>query len=86
MKKSEPNDILSPMANDDARPDHVLTRPEVFGLLGAPGAMMVTKAFPSAAGARDLPSCVVRPRQTEGPYFAIIFFRGSGLGYRARGG
>lgn len=48
----------------------VLTRREVLALFGAGGVAAVT---PSKAGGGapplKLPSCVVRPEQTEGPYF-----------------
>jgi protocatechuate 3,4-dioxygenase beta subunit len=50
-----------------------LTRREALALLGASGAALVAGALPRGArGARALgavPACVVRPEQTEGPYF-----------------
>jgi protocatechuate 3,4-dioxygenase beta subunit len=71
------------MHNDDAPIGRILSRREVLALLGAAGAGLVasratgqtasltTLVSPSARAARlaGLPACVVRPKQTEGPYF-----------------
>ncbi len=57
------------MENDDLRRGHLLTRREALGLLGAPGILILTGWPASLASARGLPDCVVRPEQTEGPYF-----------------
>ena len=58
---------------DEGRPaGHLLSRREVLTLLGATGAawFMTGKANPRRADAGTLgPSCIVRPEQTEGPYF-----------------
>lgn len=68
------------MDNDDRQIGRILTRREVLALLGAAGAGAVASrlraqpavdrvltALPGAPG--WLPACVVRPAQTEGPYF-----------------
>jgi len=57
------------MAGDDAQTGHVLTRREVLGLVGAPAVLMLTGWSAPAASARSGTGCVVRPQQTEGPYF-----------------
>jgi len=72
------------MDHDDAQVGHILTRREVLTLLGAGGAALLggptvaragTRAGPAdgaAAPSRHgfrLPACIVRPSQTEGPYF-----------------
>jgi protocatechuate 3,4-dioxygenase beta subunit len=53
------------MRNDDAPTGRLLSRREVVALLGATGAALLA---PGAARAQ-VPACVVRPQQTEGPYF-----------------
>jgi protocatechuate 3,4-dioxygenase beta subunit len=71
--------------DDDDRPvGRVLTRREALALMGtaSAGALLVAcvpslvtspgssaSAAPSASGVAGLPSCVVRPELTEGPYF-----------------
>jgi protocatechuate 3,4-dioxygenase beta subunit len=64
--------------NDDAMQGRVLGRREVLALVGAAGLGAMTKTLGAQAGVRgDIPSsamipvpnCVVRPQQTEGPYF-----------------
>lgn len=57
------------MNGDDAQTGRVLTRREVLGLVGAPAVLMLAGWSAPAASARDVPGCVVRPQQTEGPYF-----------------
>jgi hypothetical protein len=60
------------MHHDDEQVGQILTRREVLGLIGAGGAAMLGGASPAAASERPpfrLPACIVRPRQTEGPYF-----------------
>ena len=54
------------MDNDDFLVGRLLSRREAFRLLGAGGAVALTGWKPDAAG---LPSCVVRPEMTEGPFF-----------------
>ena len=52
-----------------ARPTR-LTRREVLGYMGAGAAMSLIGVPPAvSAQARSSPSCVVKPQQTEGPYF-----------------
>ena len=61
------------MHDDDEQIGRVLTRREAIGLLGTTGAALV--ATPAALPGADsptpfrLPACIVRPQQTEGPYF-----------------
>lgn len=61
------------MEHDDVQVGRVLTRREALAVIGATGAAILagrTSAARSAAvGGSPLPSCVVRPQQTEGPYF-----------------
>jgi len=53
------------MRSDDALVGRVLSRREVVALLGLAGAGLLA---PRGAGAQA-PTCVVRPEQTEGPYY-----------------
>jgi protocatechuate 3,4-dioxygenase beta subunit len=56
------------MESNGIRPGRVLTRREVVALIGMSGVSVLagrTAAQPAAAP----PACVVRPQQTEGPYF-----------------
>jgi protocatechuate 3,4-dioxygenase beta subunit len=59
------------MHHDDEQVGRILSRREALGLIGAGGAAVI--GAPSALEARTapfkLPSCVVRPEQTAGPYF-----------------
>ena len=60
------------MRHDDERVGRVLSRREALALMGAASASMLggrpaLAAFPGRVQA--LPSCIVRPRQTAGPYF-----------------
>ena len=67
------------MDNDDRPVGRVLSRREVLALLGAAGAVVITGRFQgalaqaasggTASGASAVPACVVRPEQTEGPYY-----------------
>lgn len=67
------------MDNDDRPVGRVLSRREVLALLGAAGAVVIAGRFPgalaqaawggTALGASVVLACVVRPEQTEGPYF-----------------
>ncbi len=58
------------MDADDRQIGHILSRREVVAALGSAGALMLTgvrgRARPAQA---QQAGCVVRPRQTEGPYF-----------------
>ncbi|TKB92644.1 MAG: twin-arginine translocation pathway signal protein [Nitrospira sp.] len=60
------------MTDEDRPMGRLLSRREVMAYLGATGAVWLAGAnlFPkwAIAGTRE-PSCVVRPEQTEGPYF-----------------
>ena len=58
------------MTDDDVPLLHLLSRRDVLGLLGAAGTAWLTGGLlaPDSALA-STPSCVVRPEQTEGPYF-----------------
>jgi len=58
------------MRNDDETVGRLLSRREMLELLGTAGAAWFTGSMliPLRASA-DTPSCVVRPEQTEGPYF-----------------
>lgn len=61
------------MEHDDVQVGRLLTRREALAVLGATGAALLvgrtSVARGAAGGATPLPSCVVRPQQTEGPYF-----------------
>jgi len=52
---------------DDAQRGRILTRREALVLLGSAGVLALRR--PTLAGAEELAGCVVRPQQTEGPYF-----------------
>ena len=60
------------MTHEDKPAGHLLSRREVIAFLGATGVVWLAggSLFPKWAIAGTLgPSCVVRPEQTEGPYF-----------------
>ena len=60
------------MLNDDEQVGRVLSRREALALLGAAGASVLggRPALAALPGwPQVLPSCIVRPRQTAGPYF-----------------
>jgi protocatechuate 3,4-dioxygenase beta subunit len=58
------------MENDDVPVGKLLTRREVFMLFGGVGAAFLASGSVRPYGASAaVPSCVVRPQQTEGPYF-----------------
>jgi protocatechuate 3,4-dioxygenase beta subunit len=62
------------MENDDAQVGRILSRREVVVLLGAMGVGVVAgpgldRRTAGAQQGRAVPACVVRPEQTEGPYF-----------------
>ena len=60
------------MEDDDRPVGRVLTRREALGLMGAAGVSILAGCAPSAPSAAQgsgAMSCVVRPEQTEGPYF-----------------
>jgi protocatechuate 3,4-dioxygenase beta subunit len=69
------------MDNDDRQVGRILSRREVLALLGASGAGVIASQLSAQTGDRSvgtgapvsrapwLPSCIVTPEQTEGPYF-----------------
>ena len=60
------------MTDEDRPAGHLLSRREVMAFLGATGVtwLMAGSLFPRWAVAGTIgPSCVVRPEQSEGPYF-----------------
>ena len=57
------------MRNDDLPIGRLLTRREALALVGASGAALLGGAFPTSAATGAQPGCVVRPTQTEGPFF-----------------
>jgi protocatechuate 3,4-dioxygenase beta subunit len=64
------------MDRDDVQVGRLLSRREILALLGASGMAALAGCKPSrdvadvgTARGAVLPSCVVRPEQTEGPYF-----------------
>lgn len=66
------------MDHDDKPVGRILNRREVLALLGGAGAAFLAGRFPSpafgpasarTAPAAPAPGCVVRPEQTEGPFF-----------------
>ncbi|MBI5197884.1 MAG: intradiol ring-cleavage dioxygenase [Nitrospirae bacterium] len=63
------------MNSDDVTAGQLLTRREALSLFGAAGAVVLTGYSASsvlaaaAADGSNLPGCIVRPEQTEGPYF-----------------
>jgi len=60
------------MENDDVQVGRILSRREALGLIGAGGAALLAapgRAADAPARTLRLPACVVRPRQSAGPYF-----------------
>lgn len=60
------------MERDDGQVGRMLNRREALGLIGASSAAMLVSSSSlrgSPAVPFRLPACIVRPRQTEGPYF-----------------
>lgn len=61
--------------SDDVQVGRILSRREVLASLGAAGAALVLRPRPARGsapirgGGHRIPGCVVRPAQTEGPYF-----------------
>jgi hypothetical protein len=64
---------------DDTSLGRLLSRREAMALLGMSGAALLTRtSFAASAEAAAL-SCVVRPQQTEGPYFVDEVLRRSDI-------
>jgi protocatechuate 3,4-dioxygenase beta subunit len=62
--------IIIIMESDDTPVGRVLSRREIVALLGLSGASLLTgRAFAQSSGSAAVPRCVVRPQQTEGPFF-----------------
>jgi protocatechuate 3,4-dioxygenase beta subunit len=58
------------MVNDDVQVGRLLNRREILEMLGVSGAgAMLAYGLPVHALQGVVPACVVRPEQTEGPYF-----------------
>lgn len=61
------------MHDDDRQVGRILSRREALGLIGASGAAVLGGASTASGAAPSvpfrLPACIVRPSQTEGPYF-----------------
>jgi protocatechuate 3,4-dioxygenase beta subunit len=58
------------MSNDDAMVGTLLSRREALAIVAGGTALLATKRLNAApSGQMQLPACVVRPAQTEGPYF-----------------
>lgn len=72
------------MKHEDMEPGRVLTRREALATLGVGSGALATGRWASGEGAevaptageeeiaRTLPACVVRPEQTEGPFFVDV--------------
>jgi len=65
--------MASTRVDDDLPLGRLLTRREALALIGASGVGLLAGAVPGRAQAPRIagpqPSCVVRPQQTEGPFF-----------------
>ena len=63
------------MHNDDRQMGRILTRRQSLRLLGATGAALILGCSRNDGGtiyAEDTGPCVVKPEQTEGPYFSDV--------------
>ena len=74
------------MENDDVQVGRILNRREVLALLGAGGVAALGRTAEAVAGGASrpapsfrLPSCIVRPRQSAGPYFVDTGLRRSDI-------
>jgi protocatechuate 3,4-dioxygenase beta subunit len=61
--------IIIIMESDDVAVGHVLARREILALLGLSGVALAARHAIAQQPGRAVPACVVRPQQTEGPYF-----------------
>src|SRR5687767_13310565 len=57
------------MDSDDRTRGHILSRREVIAVLGAGAYAVLSGPHPARAQAQGASRCIVRPEQTEGPYF-----------------
>jgi protocatechuate 3,4-dioxygenase beta subunit len=57
------------MRDDDETVGRLLTRREIVALLGLSGMSVMADPLFGQTPSASLPSCVVQPEQTEGPYF-----------------
>lgn len=67
-------------------PDKILSRREALALIGASGAALLRGTRPAHGAASAAPSCVVRPAQTEGPFFVEEDLNRSDIRSAARSG
>jgi protocatechuate 3,4-dioxygenase beta subunit len=73
--------------HDDARPiARRLTRRAALGLIGGSSLALLGRAYPAQAAADAPPGCLVRPAQTEGPFFVDGELERSDIRSDARGG
>lgn len=69
--------LTEPSMDDDKTTGRILSRREVLAIIGTTGAGLFSAralgqhddVLSAAGNRRPLPACVVRPAQTEGPYF-----------------
>ncbi len=73
------------MRTDDIPVGRLLTRREALALIGASGAALFGGAFRASTAAGAPPGCVVRPAQTEGPFFVDGELERSDIRSDARG-
>lgn len=77
------------MHNDDLRDDlpigRLLTRREALALIGGSGLALVGRPYAARAASDAMPACVVRPAQTEGPFFVEGELERSDIRSDARG-
>jgi protocatechuate 3,4-dioxygenase beta subunit len=57
------------MDSDDLQLGHLLTRREALALMGTTGVLLLTGCSSEGEATPRIAGCVVRPQQTEGPYF-----------------
>jgi protocatechuate 3,4-dioxygenase beta subunit len=72
--------------SDDLPLGRLLTRREALALIGVSGAALVSGALPAAHAATAAPlGCIVRPAQTEGPFFVDGELERSDIRFDAHG-